>query len=205
MQISACKIFNQMKQVITFVKNPVLGHVKTRLAKSIGDEQALNFYLDMLKQTSSVLLHTCADKTMVYYDQHIVEKDLFDYNGIYKYKQEGDDLGQRMENAFSNHLLNGPVVLIGSDCPDLTSDLINRAFDYLNQVDVVLGHSLDGGYYLIGMKELHTELFREIPWSTPDVFYQTISRCKESNLSYAILPSLMDIDTIEDYSQYYSG
>ena len=94
------------------------------------------------------------------------------------------------------------VVLIGSDLPDMNEKLIDRAFAELDTNDLVIGPAIDGGYYLIGMKEPNEALFDELPWSTSDVLNATLQIVKEQQLSIAMLPRLNDIDTIEDLNQF---
>ena len=114
--------------------------------------------------------------------------------------QEGGDLGSRMKNAFDKVFSTGAekVIIIGSDIPDLTAEIINNAFAYLDTSDVVIGPSKDGGFYLLGMKIMHEELFEGIEYSTAKVFSETLSRLRELNLSCKLLPELQDIDTEED-------
>jgi hypothetical protein len=107
------------------------------------------------------------------------------------------DLGVRMRAAIEESLARGAdrVVLIGSDCPDLDRDLILEAFRRLEASDLVIGPATDGGYYLIGMKNVH-DIFTEIPWSTGRVFQETMEKVKGAGLKVALLPTLSDVDEI---------
>jgi len=117
-----------------------------------------------------------------------------------KEKQHGNSLGERMNNAFNNVFEKkySKAIIIGTDCPALTEKVINDAFEKLNNYDVVIGPANDGGYYLLGMKKLHQQLFKNINWSTETVFDATINICNNLNLSYCLLPVLNDVDEEKD-------
>ena len=189
-----------MKNVlIIFVKNPKLGKVKSRLAKSIGDMNALSVYKKLLKMTKEIVIDLEFDKRVCYSDM-IEQEDLWD-NGIFqKGLQKGDDLGLRMYNAFKDASEDSyqKICLIGSDIIELTDEIIIKAFSLLDEHDIVLGPSFDGGYYLIGMKSPTKVLFENIKWSTGVVLAETINEIHKLKLNYALLPTLNDIDEIED-------
>ncbi|MEM7394475.1 MAG: TIGR04282 family arsenosugar biosynthesis glycosyltransferase, partial [Verrucomicrobiota bacterium] len=114
------------------------------------------------------------------------------------------DLGDRMLGAL-NHAFElgyGEAVIIGTDCPALSARHLKQAFDTLKTNDVVLGPTFDGGYYLIGMKQPHQALFRDIPWSTEAVFPNTMEVMKTENLSCGLLPRLRDLDDQDDLGFY---
>ena len=114
--------------------------------------------------------------------------------------QQGSDLGERMDNAIRHLLSRGTekAVITGADIPDLSCDIIMQAFKILDHVDVVIGPAVDGGYYLVGMKSPMTELFRNVSWSTGNVFSETVKILQRSGKSYGVLPILSDLDTIAD-------
>jgi rSAM/selenodomain-associated transferase 1 len=120
--------------------------------------------------------------------------------------QEGQDLGQRMANAFARSFESGmeKVVLIGTDCPTLQSQHLNQAFEALTNSDLVLGPATDGGYYLIGMKRRSDYLFEGISWSTAAVLSQTLAVATAHGLDFTLLDELSDIDTQEDWEIYSS-
>lgn len=189
-----------MKQaLIIFAKNPVYGKVKTRLAATIGNDAALSFYQDLLKFTQAVTCHLPLNK-IVYYSDYIEEKDIWDNTVYTKLLQAGDDLGIRMKNAVDHAFKEGneKAVIIGTDCPEISSVILMNAFAYLDTYDVVLGPAKDGGYYLLGMKKLCGELFDDIHWSTAFVLQETIEVCLRQNLRHYLLPVLSDVDEEKD-------
>lgn len=187
------------KALIIFVKNPEKGKVKTRLAASVGDDAALKIYKFLLSHTHAITNDFPA-VCWVYYADRMVQGDLWD-DGVYKKaEQNGYDLGARMENAFEEAFRNGykKVCIIGSDCYELTQEVLLRAFEELEEADIVLGPSRDGGYYLLGMKKLHKPFFINKQWSTDSVAYETIKDITSLGLSYRLLPLLSDVDHVED-------
>jgi rSAM/selenodomain-associated transferase 1 len=193
--------------LLVFMRTPKPGKVKTRLAKSLGDEKAAEFY------------RLCADATINELTQLSpeVERYIFFAEPIKKYEmkqpaglgfkvavQEGESLGQRLCNAFSRALQNGArkVVIVASDVPDLSARIMTQAINCLDNSDVVIGPCYDGGYYLIGMKELHEELFHDISWGTERVYQQTLDAAKEQGLAVNQLPILIDIDTEADLRRW---
>ena len=182
-----------------FVKNPVEGKVKTRIAKTMGAEKALKIYLQLLEHTHHVSKNLTMDKA-VFYSDEIIAGDVWDKGNFQKYKQEGSDLGKRMLNAFKFAFSKKyrKVVVIGSDCFDLTAKIIKQAFAELPQNNFVIGPTHDGGYYLLGMTALHTTLFKNKKWSSEDVLHDTLIDIRNMNGSYKLLPELTDIDTEED-------
>ncbi|RYU93337.1 TIGR04282 family arsenosugar biosynthesis glycosyltransferase [Emticicia agri] len=188
------------KAIIVFVRNPVLGKVKTRLAKGIGDVQALQVYTSLLKKTHKVIKDTDAEK-FVFYADGINNNDLWENDLFHKVQQTGNDLGERMYNAFTYLFDKGysKVLIIGSDCPALETEIVEEAFLTLNSAEVVIGPTFDGGYYLLGLKKAFACLFTNKQWSTETVYQDTMQNISELNLSYAVLKQLSDIDTIEDW------
>jgi len=190
--------------LIIFVKNPVLGNVKTRLAGVLGEAIALNIYQILLKHTCLITSGVFADK-YVFYSEYINHDDLWKGEVYKKELQDGNDLGERMKNAFEMLFQKGyrEVVIIGSDCYDLTEEIIMIAFDRLKQKDVVLGPAKDGGYYLLGMKVFIPQLFTGKSWSTKKVLRETLTDIKSLNYSVYELPVLNDVDNPEDISFMY--
>jgi rSAM/selenodomain-associated transferase 1 len=193
--------------LLIFMRTPQPGKVKTRLARSLGNEKAAEFY------------RLCTDATLKEIGQLSQEVDKYisftEPSDKYEMKrltglgfkvavQEGESLGQRLCNAFGRVLENGAqrVVIVASDVPDLSASIMTDAISSLDNSDVVIGPCYDGGYYLIGMKELHEELFNGISWGTERVYQQTLDAAKENGLTVNQLPILMDIDTEADLHQW---
>lgn len=185
--------------IIIFVRNPDHGKVKTRLAKHLGDDKTLQVYRFLLQYTRNAII-SCKCSHFVFYSSYVRLQDDFDDDVFTKFVQEGEDLGERMMNAFRKVFALGckRVCIIGSDCYEMQPETVSNAFDILENNDVVIGPASDGGYYLLGMKQLHAGLFSAKKWGTSSVLDDTIEAITKLELSYAELPVLNDIDTIED-------
>ena len=153
------------KALIIFIKNPEKGKVKTRLAKTVGDDKALQIYLALMEHTRAIALSVEAQRYL-FYSQSIGEQDDWSDQQFIKKIQASGDLGQRMEQAFSKALAeNEKVLIIGSDCASLIATIVEQAFVALDDHDYVLGPAMDGGYYLLGMKKPSAFLFDQMPWN----------------------------------------
>jgi uncharacterized protein len=185
--------------LIVFVKTPIKGMVKTRLAISIGESAALAVYKKLLVCTRQNVLPCDAEKCVAY-DGKIESDDLWENHLFQKITQIGDDLGEKMYHAIKEQfgLAYEHICLIGSDIYQLNPHILNQAFKYLEDHDLVLGPASDGGYYLIGMNKPHELLFKNIAWSTSEVLPQTIALAQKAGLTYALLPVLNDIDELGD-------
>jgi rSAM/selenodomain-associated transferase 1 len=190
--------------VLVFQKNEVLGKVKTRLALGMGDLRALEIYKHLMQSTYSVLEDVSAP-VWAYYSDFIPET--VNPPIAKSFVQEGQDLGERMANAFVRSFESGmeKVVLIGTDCPTLQSQHLNEAFEALTDSDLVLGPATDGGYFLIGMKRRSDYLFEGISWSTSQVLSETLNVASQHGLTTTLLQELNDIDTPEDWERYTSN
>ena len=185
--------------LLIFVKKPETGKVKTRLAATVGDEKALQIYLQLLERTQEITQSLPCAKT-IYYTPEIVEKDIFDIKHYQKALQSEGDLGQRMQNAFAAAFSQGykKVCIIGSDCFELDTHILEEAFAQLDKEDVVIGPARDGGYYLLGMRKMHVPFFQNKKWSTSSVLSDTLNDLKKTHLSFSLLPELTDVDEEED-------
>ena len=116
------------------------------------------------------------------------------------WEQVGEDLGARMARTFQDGLESSyhSLIILGTDIPGITPQIVTQALTSLTEHDLVLGPTVDGGYYLIGLRKHVPELFQDIPWSTDQVYARTEHKAKALGLSLKILPTLRDIDTIED-------
>ena len=206
--------------LIIFLKYPEPGKVKTRIAKAIGNEKACLIY----KQLAEKVITNICQKNTAPYDiyvffiptdkKHAIKTWLtpvFDKNGgvdVYYKSQNGDSLGERMSLAFRKILQEHPYkkgIIIGADCPEIDTSLIEDAFEVLREKDIVIGPAKDGGYYLLGMSGYVHDLFVDINWSTDRVFRQTMEKVYKNNLSCTILTTLRDIDTWEDLCAYFGS
>lgn len=183
--------------LIIFIRNPELGKVKTRLAKTIGDEKALKVYRDLLSHTMSETKNLTCD-TFVYYDNSIEQSDIWSNHLYEKRVQFGVDLGAKMQNAFQELFNLGykNCIIVGSDLFDLQSKHITDALDKLKKNDVVIGPAEDGGYYLLGLKEVIPSVFLNKIWGTETVLEATLKDVAQYSIGF--LEVLNDIDTFED-------
>jgi rSAM/selenodomain-associated transferase 1 len=189
--------------VLVFQKNAILGKVKTRLASGMGELRALEIYGHLIQLTYSALEEVSVP-VWTYFSDFIPETV---NTSIEKsFVQEGQDLGERMANAFARSFELGmdKVVLIGTDCPTLQSEHLLQAFEALNYSDLVVGPATDGGYYLIGMNRRADYLFEGISWSTSQVLSETLNVASQHGLTTTLLCELDDIDTQEDWQRYSS-
>jgi rSAM/selenodomain-associated transferase 1 len=198
---------NTLNALLIFARAPNPGKVKTRLAKKLGDKKAADFY------------RLCTDTTLneirrlpgqiaryVFFDEPVSRSEIERLAGLgFKVEvQEGENLGQRLSNAFDALLMNGArkVVIVASDVPDLSASIIKQTFSGLDKNDVVIGPCCDGGYYLIGLKEVHQQLFEGISWGTDRVCQQTLKAAKKNGLTVLQLSFLIDIDTEADLRRW---
>lgn len=182
--------------LIVFVKNIILGKVKTRLAKTIGDVGAFHIYSELVGITEKETQKVQADRHIYFSDVIIPSK----WEGDQKFVQEGQDLGERMKNAFADGFKKGyeNIVVIGSDLPNISKEVIEAGFEKLASHEVVFGPADDGGYYLLGMTEMNAGIFEEKPWSQSTLLDVTLQQLSEQKKSVALLNTLNDIDTFED-------
>lgn len=187
----------QKRLVIVFVKNILLGKVKTRLAVSIGDWGAFEVYKHLVDQTEAVTNQLENTDVRIYFSDQVIDSK---WQGCEKFVQEGDDLGERMLKAFVQGFEDGyeSIIGIGSDLPDLNKEIIEEGFQLLEQSDLVFGPAADGGYYLLGMNKLHLSVFKNKPWSKEELLQTTLNELKDGQLAISLLQELNDIDTLED-------
>ena len=185
------------KALIIFTRNPELGKVKTRLAKSVGDESALKIYKFLLQHTKEITENLKVDK-YIFYSETILQNDIWDENIYRKKLQTGNDLGERMQTAFSDLFDFGyeKVLIVGSDIYELQQKDIEKAFDALKTNDFAIGPAKDGGYYLLGMKALKSNIFQNKNWGTSTVLEETLKDLE--NEKYVLLPEMRDIDYYGD-------
>ena len=183
--------------LIIFVRNPELGKVKTRLAQTIGNENALSIYNQLVFHTMNTT-ETLECDLFIFYDTIINDDDIWK-NTIYNKKiQVGNNLGERMKNAFQELFKLGykNCIIVGSDLFDLQAKHIKEAFDKLEKNDVVIGPAEDGGYYLLGFKKIIPTIFLNKNWGTKTVLEDTLKDLTTFSIDF--IETLNDIDTIED-------
>lgn len=194
------------RRLAIFARVPVLGHVKTRLAATVGDESALRIYEALLAATLAEL----APGNGAFVPEIWVDGDVDAFSNWQRRRNASDltdlkfplvaqphgDLGQRMAAAFED----GVTVLVGTDIPDLTAGYVGTALRLLEVADLVIGPTEDGGYCLIGMNSPHPRLFEGIPWSTPAVLTATLHAA--GNLRVELLEPMWDLDDAEDLSRW---
>lgn len=193
--------------VMTFLKAPRPGTVKTRLGRDIGMEEATLVYRGLAEQQ---LRRIPADfRTEVHYAPRGAAGEMRAWLGpqVACRAQSGPDLGARMSNAFARGFQRGyrAIIAIGSDCPGLDAACLRQAAGQLAKVDVVLGPAVDGGYYLIGLRSPAPSLFEGIEWSTATVLATTLVRIQECGLSHALLEEKDDIDDLAALRRHLAG
>ena len=184
-------------RLVIFCKWPEAGRVKTRLGRDIGMARAAALYRRMAEETVARLRGAGAWRCVVAFDPAEREAEMRAWLGgdglAYEAQREGD-LGARMLAA-----VEGPTVIVGTDCPELEARRVEEAFGALAAgCEVVLGPTVDGGYYLIGLDRARGELFGDMPWSTDRVLPETRRRCREHGLRTLELELLRDIDEAGD-------
>jgi len=194
-----------MNTLIIFTRYPTPGTTKTRLIPALGSEGAAALHRQMvermvqegrlLRDRFEVGLCLCFSGGTLPQMQNWLGEDL-----IYQAQQRGN-LGDRLCGVLQPLFQSQPsqsVVIMGTDCPAISADLLARSFQHLETADLVIGPALDGGYYLIGFNHYYPQLFEEIPWSSDRVFQETIDRAQGQNLTWVALEPLPDIDRPED-------
>ena len=190
-----------MPLVQIFAKPPEQGKVKTRLIPDLGAVKATEIYRYCLRFTLELLQASQHD-----YQIWLGEESKHAFFGEQDcHIQQGDDLGQRMYHAL-NHGLNenaaNAVILIGSDCLDMTEAHINQAIESLKEHDIVLLPTIDGGFALIGCRTIQHDLFTDVEWSSGHVLQQTLVNASKLNYSVHLLETVRDIDTLSDLNHY---
>ena len=186
-----------------FAKFPEPGKVKTRLARDIGPDAAA----DVCRRIAEYVLKRTASedsgyRRIIFYMPETMRQQFSDWMpGEVLRAQTGGDVGERMDNALKELFDMGAekAIVIGSDIPGLHTGIIVQAFHKLDSSDVVIGPARDGGYYLIGMKSPHPEIFRNMMWGTEKVFKETVTIIEKMGLSYGVVATLFDVDDLDDF------
>jgi rSAM/selenodomain-associated transferase 1 len=195
--------------VVIVAKEPLPGKVKTRLSPEISLTDAAGLYrcflLDRIKAIGQM---TGVDRSVAFTPEDAIGTfSTLPLNGFELFPQRGADLGERLNNIFLDKLATGydAVSIVDSDSPDLPNSLIIESLQLLlsKQAEVVFGPCHDGGYYLVGMRKPHPELFRNIPWSTANVLAASLEKARALSLNVELLTFWNDLDTFEDLVQFY--
>jgi len=193
---------NKTKQnnaLIVFVRYPEVGKVKTRLAEGTNKDFARDIYkLCAEKIFGEISFLKNFNKYIFYSEAKDKEKIIQWTNNKFLYSlQKGGDLGERMFNAFEFvfNQQNQKAIIIGTDIPDLSKEIILKAEAELDNNDLVIGPAFDGGYYLLGMKKAHKNLLEDVKWSSGSVFNSTMKKASLLNLVVREMQMLHDIDT----------
>ena len=195
------------KGLIVFAREPVPGLVKTRLAASIGDQAAAERYEAMLRDVIESAGKLTGVEVFVYWscDEGALPRLAERYRCRSRMQGAGD-LGQRMRAAFEEMFATGCdcCCIIGSDAPDLPPAHIEQAYRLLTteENDAVFGPSRDGGYYLLGLRQVCPALFADIAWSSAVVLEQSLAAARTAGLTTALVPEWQDIDTVDDLNEY---
>jgi hypothetical protein len=196
--------------VIIFARLPQKGKVKTRIAKTLGEKFAVDFYKACAENTFNECRKIASNNLDIYifYADKNDKKLMKNWAGseFRLFPQSGEDLGKRMLNAFKQVFAEGVrrAILIGTDIPGISSKVISDSLISLCKSDVVIGPAKDGGYYLIGMNKLYGFLFEKIEWGSGKVFSDTLNRISLHNIERQIVAELYDIDTEEDLKNWMS-
>lgn len=206
--------------VLIFTKYPTPGYAKTRLIPAVGAERAADISRQLTERTVSVVRSLLLSSSLasslvsrIHYasssddvkDENCMREWLGEPDAAFSHRefllpQNKGGLGDRLDAAFAVSFRDNAckVVVVGADIPEIGTEVLENAFTKLDHVDVVIGPAQDGGYYLLGMKQLYSRLFRSVPWSTERVFDVTMRIAKEEGLSVAKLPTMRDVDVPDD-------
>ena len=195
--------------LVIVAKAPVPGEVKTRLYSDLSPAAATELYccflqdriaeMGSLKGIDLAIAYTPEDSGAYF--------AAFASNGFDLFPQNGKDLGERLNNIFVQKSAEGydAIAIVDSDSPDLPKSIVVESFELLtsDRTEAVFGPCYDGGYYLVGLREPHPELFRDIPWSTAAVLQKTLETAAKSAVKTKLLQHWNDLDTFDDLIEYY--
>ncbi|MGE9290950.1 MAG: TIGR04282 family arsenosugar biosynthesis glycosyltransferase [Puniceicoccales bacterium] len=193
-----------MATILIFLKAPIPGTVKTRLAQKIGDSEAVRVYRQLVERQLSEI--PPGWPVEIHYAPAEAEPSLRKWLGEhYHYApQSGGDLGDRMRSAVKSAFDRGirHVLCIGADCPDLSAGDLLAAEEKLTEGnDLVFGPAFDGGYYLVALSKFCPEIFSEVPWSSTRTLITSLLHAKRFRRRIALLETKNDVDTVEDWEQ----
>lgn len=193
--------------LVVVAKAPRMGEVKTRLHSALSPGETTELYICFLRDTCSLMEAARAARpgiSLVLCYTPVGEEEAFEAierDGSLMLPQRGEELGARLRHCFEDLFAAGyeSVVVMDADSPTLPSEHLVAAFDQIkSDRTVVLGPTADGGYYLVGMRRLHPQLFERITWSTERVLAETCEQAREAGLEVILLPEWYDVDTPEE-------
>lgn len=196
---------NQKIGLAVFAKYPEPGRVKTRLAKAVGNDRACEIYVRLLGhflQHTILPLDRARTNPVLYLDPSTpleTCRRAFAFTNLEIRHQSGADLGERMKNALKELESGAGTIVVGSDCVDVTPEILDTAALALRSHELCLGPTGDGGYYLLGLKKVEDTLFDGIPWSTSQVTALTLERADAMAWRTKLLQPLRDVDEIGDW------
>jgi rSAM/selenodomain-associated transferase 1 len=197
--------------IFLFLRYPEPGQAKTRLIPELGAERAAEVYRKMAEQVAQVVrdFDRPGLAKIAYFDPPEKAREIKEWlgNDFHLVPQPDGDLGRRLEDAFVGGFRKGArrIVALGTDCVEITDEILSEAFEALYLSDAAIGPALDGGYYLMGLNRPCHSVFRGIPWSTDRTLRETLARLRGCGLNVRLLPPLMDIDSPEDLRADRSG
>ena len=190
------------KLLQVFARAPIRGQVKTRIAKELGDDVALNIHKRLCEKAVLTALSSDADAVEAW-TTDASTRDYFEAMAVECWVQQGVNLGTRMDFAMRHGLARHQrVIILGSDALSVSPAYLAEAFRSLEQSEVVVGPATDGGYVLIGATRPVPELFRDMPWGTNEVMGHTLERLLSRGLGFHILGERWDVDTVQDVLTY---
>jgi len=188
-----------------FAKAPIAGNVKTRLGDKVGMKRAaqiyrklLSYMLDNLDTQANIHIQLwCWPDTRHPFFLHCARR----YR-LSLHRQQGKDLGEKMLHATKDSCQKrGYAIIVGTDVPEIDSKLCLQSQHALQQHDVVLAPTIDGGYGLVAMNKPRPELFRNMTWSHQTVLSSTLKRAQRRKLSVHCFKPIRDVDTYNDYKE----
>ena len=196
-------------RLVIFTRYPEPHTAKTRLIPALGPDGAARLQGDLTRHTLAWVRELAEGfpvSVEVRFEGGDTQKMATAFGNGFPYRPQGPgDLGCRMELVFAEAFLEGAerIVIIGADCPEITTELIRESFERLAACDLVLGPATDGGYYLIGLRRREPRLFTDIPWGTERVFEETLRRANELSLKVSHLKTLSDVDRPQDLAVWH--
>ena len=191
--------------LLVFLKYPSPGAVKTRLAATIGPERAAEMYREWIGRVLERLQPIRDHAHLIGCFDGAPRGAFAPWSALADdwWPQPAGDLGDRLRAGFAQaHALGAPVAAVGTDCLELESSLVRRAYDVLRSKDAVFGRAEDGGYYLLGTARELPGFFDGLPWSSPNTLAAHLARCAACGWTVGLLPALRDIDTWDDWQRY---